>query len=341
MSHSDLDRRRLAALMAAGLAAPSLARAAGPRAAQSADFFESNQSIVAVIPPKPPAPGETIETSNDPYSRMTAPVRLNGQGPFQFVVDTGANQSVISQELAGQLGLPSGGEVQLHGVAGVDTTPTAIASRFEIGERSDSNIRMPVIPKAAMGADGIIGVDLLRKSRVTLDFGAHALSIRGSAPFSPDPFGVVVPARRRGGQLLIVDTDLAGIRVDAFLDTGAQRSIGNPALLQLATLRMPQGKFYDVSITSVTGRTIPGQLADIPVLRVGHVRLVNLALTFADLHIFQIWNLEQPAILLGMDALGTFDRVSLDFGRAEVQFELDPHRTQYTTGRIRGSSQNP
>jgi hypothetical protein len=106
-------------------------------------------------------------------------------------------------------------------------------------------------------------------------------------------------------------------------------------LLKLATLRMPQGKFYDVAITSVTGRTIQGQLANIPVMRVGHVRLVNLALTFADLHIFQIWNLESPAILLGMDALGTFDRVSLDFGRAEVQFELDPRRTQYTTGRIR------
>lgn len=340
MSQSDLDRRRLAALLAVGLAAPGLARASGPRRPQSADFFESNPSIVAVIPPKPPAPGETIETSDDPYSRMTAPVRINGQGPFQFVVDTGANQSVISQELAAQLALTAGAAIQLHGVAGVDTTPTAIARRFEIGTRATADVRMPVIAKAAMGADGIIGVDLLKKSRVRLDFGSRELTISPSAPFSPDPFAVVVRARRRGGQLLIVDTDLAGIRVDAFLDTGAERSIGNAALLKLATLRMPQNKFYEVAITSVTGRTMAGQLANIPVMRVGHVRLVNLALTFADLHIFQIWNLQQPAILLGMDALGTFDRVSLDFGRAEVQFELDPHRTQYTTGRVREGS-NP
>lgn len=335
MTQSDIDRRRLAALLAVGFFVPGLARAAVPRRPQGVDFLESNPSIVAVIPPRPPAPGETIETSDDPYSRMTAPVRINGQGPFQFVVDTGANQSVISQELSVLLGLPPGGAVQLHGVAGVDSTPTAIATRFQIGSRVTANERMPVIPKAAMGADGIIGVDLLRKSRVRLDFGSRDLAISASAPFSPQPFAVVVRAQRRGGQLLIVDTDLAGIRVDAFLDTGAERSIGNAALLKLATLRMPQNRFYEVAITSVTGRTIQGQLANIPVLRVGHVRLVNLALTFADLHIFQIWNLNKPAILLGMDALGTFDRVSLDFGRAEVQFELDPKRTQYTVGRVR------
>jgi predicted aspartyl protease len=341
MSHSELDRRRLAALLAAGFAAPGVARAAGPRIPQSLDFLEAHQSIVAVIPPKPIAPGETIETSDDPYSRMTAPVMINGQGPFQFVVDTGANQSVISQELAVQLALPAGAPVALHGVAGVDTTPTAIAAHFQIGTRSDPNVLMPVIPQAAMGAQGIIGVDRLKKSRVKLDFGSHALTISSSAPFSQNPNAVVVRATRRGGQLLIVDTDLAGIRVDAFLDTGAERSIGNDALLKLATLRMPQGKFYDVAITSVTGRTIQGQLANIPVLRVGHVRLVNLALTFADLHIFQIWNLDRPAILLGMDALGTFDRVSLDFGRAEVQFELDTQRTQYTAGRVRGATEHP
>lgn len=340
MNPTDIDRRRLAALLAC-MAAPGVARAGGPRPAQNADFVGANQSIVAVIPPKPPAPGETIETSDDPYSRMTAPVRINGQGPFQFVVDTGANQSVISQEIATQLGLPLGEPVPLHGVAGVDTVPTVIASRFDIGARTDAGVRTPVIPQAAIGAAGIIGVDRLKKSRVKLDFGSRQLTIQPSAPFSPDPFAVVVHARRRGGQLLIVDTDLAGIRVDAFLDTGAERSIGNKALLDLATLRMPQGKFYDVAITSVTGRTIEGQLANIPVMRVGHVRLVNLALTFAQLHIFEIWNLEKPAILLGMDALGTFDQVSLDFGRAEVQFQLDPHRTQYTTGRVRAKSQNP
>jgi hypothetical protein len=211
-----------------------------------------------------------------------------------------------------------------------------VAARMELGTRNYDNVRMPVISETAVGAAGIIGVDLLKKSRLALNFGSRTLNVSNSAPFSFDPFAVVVRARRRGGQLLIVDTDLAGIRVDAFLDTGAQRSIGNKALLDLATMRMPDNKFYDVDITSVTGRTIQGQLANIPVMRVGHVRLVNLALTFADLHIFQIWNLETPAILLGMDALGTFDRVSLDFGRAEVEFELDPHRTQYTTGRIRG-----
>jgi hypothetical protein len=65
-------------------------------------------------------------------------------------------------------------------------------------------------------------------------------------------------------------------------------------------------------------------VALLPVLRMGNVRLVNIPVTFADLHIFQIWGLEKPAVLVGMDAMSVFDSVTLDFGRAEVWFTLIP-----------------
>src|SRR5262249_13223290 len=133
--------------------------------------------------------------------------------------------------------------------------------------------------------------------------------------------------RQKSGQLTIVDADLAGIPVSCFLDSGAERTIGNPALLQLAALRVQKGQFFEVPVISVTGKTLPGQIALLPVLRLGRVRLVDISITFADLHVFQIWDLErQPAVLLGMDALSTFDSITLDFGHAEVWFELYPGR---------------
>lgn len=311
---SSFDRRRLTAGIAAGLAWPCAARAATP-----ADAARELPMVAAVTPER--APGQTLETAVDVARRMTAPVRINGQGPFYFVVDTGANRSVISLELAAQLGLQSGVSSPLHGVAGVDMAQTVVASTFQVAGRSEEQVVMPALPQAAIGAAGIIGVDRLRNQRIKLDFRAHQLTVERSH-FEPPPlFTTAVKARQRSGQLTIVDADLAGIPVSAFLDSGAERTIGNPALYELAVLKVPQSHFYEVPIVSVTGRTIPGQMAQISVLRLGNMRMTNIVVTFADLHVFQIWDLKRPAVLVGMDALRAFDSVTLDFGRSEVWFE--------------------
>ncbi|MEK6638843.1 MAG: retropepsin-like aspartic protease [Pseudomonadota bacterium] len=57
--------------------------------------------------PAPIVPVEDIiATAEDDALRMTVPVMINGQGPFRFVIDTGADRTVISSELAERLGLP-------------------------------------------------------------------------------------------------------------------------------------------------------------------------------------------------------------------------------------------
>ena len=312
------DRRSVAA----GLGLSLL----GVRAARSAEYrnFDPNQPIVAEVRPNAPPENQILETARDPYRRMTAPVLLNRQGPYFFVVDTGANQSVICSEIASSLGLPTGPTLALHGVAGVEDTPTVVVPEVKIGSNLEKDVRMPMLPREAIGADGILGVDRLRDQRLTLDFKRRHLEIQKSHYEDVPPFTSSVKARQRSGQLTIVDADLGGIKVAAFLDSGAERTIGNSALLNLAVLRNPTSKFYETPVISVTGKTVVGQIAVLPVLRLGNVRLVDIAVTFADLHIFQIWGLQTPAVLVGMDALSVFNSVTLDFGRAEVWFELVP-----------------
>ena len=109
------SRRRLLAHGGAALAfAPALARAAAlPPATTSAP----------AIPPKPSA--EAIQAFLDATRRMTLDVSIDDKGPFRFMVDTGADQSVISTEVAQQLGCaPStlyrhlpGGRTAITGIA--------------------------------------------------------------------------------------------------------------------------------------------------------------------------------------------------------------------------------
>src|SRR4051812_4563825 len=111
-----------------------------------------------------------LATGLDVSSRMTAPVRINGQGPFQFVVDTGANRTVLSAELADSLDLRPGPIANVQGVAGVEPTGTAAIDELRVGSVVSRNLLAPRLPRQRLGADGLIGVDVLRNRKVLMDF---------------------------------------------------------------------------------------------------------------------------------------------------------------------------
>ncbi|HEY3888589.1 MAG TPA: retroviral-like aspartic protease family protein [Caulobacteraceae bacterium] len=317
MRRLGIDRRRLGALLGAGLIAPGLAL--------GAEINESPMSASRIPQASEPGgyvPPADLKTIADLYRRMTAPIRVDGRGPFAFVVDTGANQSVISAELATQLGLTRGPMEPLNGVAGVQMTATTSA-KLSVGERQDGEVLLSILPFAAIGGLGMLGLDRLEDQRLTLDFRDQLLRIEASGRSWRDPDDVSMKAHRRDGQLTLVDADLAGVPVVAFLDSGAQNTIGNMALRELAVTRSPTTPWSVVPILSATGQTINAEIADLPQLRVGGLHLPNWPVAFADLHTFRMWDLlETPAILLGVDVLSRFEYVSLDFARAEVRFRL-------------------
>src|SRR6185312_8303522 len=142
-------------------------------------------------------------------------------------------------------------------------------------------------------------------------------------------------AKRRDGQLTLVDANLAGIPVTAFLDSGAQDTIGNMALRELALTRYPLTPMMEVPIVSVTGQTISAEFADLPALRIGGVTLPDWPVAFADLHIFRMWDLTSaPAILIGVDVLSRFETVCLDFRHDEVGFRLPAGRARDAGGEM-------
>jgi predicted aspartyl protease len=308
------DRRSATALI--GLGALFCGRARG----QVVDFASASRLTPLAEQPYTPPASLTMVASI--YHRMTAPIRIDGAGPFPFIVDTGANQSVISSELAARLGLPVGPSRPLNGIAGIQMAPTTTAA-LEMGGATRDGVALSLLPAADIGAAGMLGLDGLEDKRITLDFRGQSLRIESAGRIFSDPGEVVVKARRRDGQLTLVDADLDGIAVTAFLDSGAQNTIGNLSLHTLAARRYPASEWAQVPLLSATGQTISAQIANLPHLRVASLRLPSWPVAFADLHTFRMWDLtERPAILLGVDVLSRFDYVCLDFARSEVRFHL-------------------
>lgn len=280
-----------------------------------------------------------LETAFDKSRRMTVPVGLNGQGPFQFVVDTGANRSVVSTELATRLNLTNAGSAPVHGIAGVEPATLYQVGRMRVGATYASNLQLPSLPGAKLGADGLLGVDVLKNRRVTLDFVANRFEIAASSSGASigrghdtrlgesGPQVVTVPARYRFGQLVIVGAEVAGVPVAAFLDSGSQISVGNRALREAVLRQRPElaERFVEVPLISATGQVARGELALLPSLRLGALKLNRMLAVFADLHIFRLWELQdRPSILVGIDVLRQFQSVVLDFGQREVVFTAHP-----------------
>ena len=314
MTHGGFSRR--------AFGAATVWAALAPHAATGAIIDTSRRTASMLPPQKPYEPPTSLSTVADVYRRMTVPIRVNGAGPFPFVVDTGANQSVISAELAAQLNLPKGPPEPLNGVAGVSQADTTTAD-LEIGKRREAAVVLSVLPAAAVGAAGMLGLDRLDGQELTLNFRGQKLGIRTGSRLGLDPGDVAVKAHRRDGQLTLIDADLAGIPLVAFLDSGAQNTVGNMALRELAMARNPTCLWTNTPIVSATGQTIDAQIADLPALRVGGIHLPNWPVAFADLHTFRMWDLtRRPAILLGVDIMSRFEWVCLDFARNEVRFRL-------------------
>jgi predicted aspartyl protease len=258
-------------------------------------------------------------------NRMTVPVRLSGAGPFRFLVDTGADRTSVSREVAAHLGLEQGAEASIHTVSGVSTVSTATLPALELTRNSVKIADAPLLDGANIGADGIIGVDALRSESVLFDFEKGMLSIVPSsvAELRDDPDVIVITAARRNGRLIVTDAVANGHKLTVVVDTGAQVSIGNEALKQQLLGRNLIDVAKKVELQSVTGDLISGDYMFVRELQLGGVTLKNLVIVFADAHTFKELKLDRkPALLLGMNAIRAFKKVSIDFANHKFRVVL-------------------
>lgn len=268
---------------------------------------------------------EDVAIATDNAHRMTVPVSVSGSGPYEFLVDTGSERTVISRELAKQLRLTSGRSAILHSVMGANDVSTVHIPHLKVSSNVISVVDAPALSASNIGADGMLGVDSLRSQRVMFDFKAKTMSITPSSqPLERmDGDTIVVRARSRNGRLIFTQAKIDGKKVSVIVDTGSEVTIANMAMLKMLTKRGYSLLPDTVIIESVTGEQMSAGVTRVPEIELGGVQLKDLSIAFADAHIFRQLDLEKkPALLLGMNAMKAFDRISIDFAAKKVRFVL-------------------
>jgi predicted aspartyl protease len=271
-------------------------------------------------------PPTVLTAEEDNADRMSVPVMVNDQGPFQFVIDTGADRTVLSSELAAKLKLKPVDVATMHTMNGVDEVRTVLVQKIAVSTATATNVKAPALAARHLGADGLLGIDTLRKQRVVMDFRVPSMAVYDSAK-TPEPRDdqdtIVVLARSRLGQLIMVDADINGRKIYVVVDTGAQNSVGNSALRKLVTRGSGKIRSVPIQLVGVTGQSTPADYTHLRSVRIGGFTLNNAPVAFADAHPFKKFGLaNKPAMLLGMDILRLFDRVSVDFANRKIKFVL-------------------
>jgi len=276
----------------------------------------------AVYDPNLAVGGEDVK-ARKVETRLTVQVLVNGSGPYNFIVDSGADTSVVGLRIARNLQLPLGTPAILHSMTARNIVDRVKVDQLTLGTSTVRNLQLPALAEGHVGGEGMIGIDALVQQRLMMDFEKRLIKVEDARiPVKTYPNEIVVIARRQRGQLILTHVRAAGLPLDAVIDTGSQITIGNLALRD-KLIRNNRDKFITIPVTGVTGATVDLQLARIGQLELGPVVLNDVPMAFADVPPFKLFGLsKEPALLLGTDLLESFRRISLDFRARKVRFHL-------------------
>ena len=273
----------------------------------------------------------SFEDRFDRVDHIIAPVMINGRGPYRFMIDTGANRTVLAESLVQRLGLGFDGEnpVSLQGVIGNITVTTAHVDTLRSGAMHMENAFLPVMTGPVLqGLDGILGMDGFEGTRMSANFVRNQLTISQSRGRLAAPKYSIVPVRFISKRVLIVDALIAGVRVKAVIDTGGSRTLGNPALLAALNLSPAEQQLArPTHVVDATEALQRGRKQRVPFVHVGGITIANLEVAFAGFRVFETWGLkDQPALLIGMDVLGSLAELNIDYRLGVLEMLPRPYK---------------
>lgn len=293
----------------------------------------SQSTSVEVLEPGDATPTDQLVVSRDRANRIVVEVRINDQGPFNFLLDTGANQSAVSAAFAQRMQLDAATPAILQGVTGEAKVPRVKVAKLEAGSLLLRNQKMAVIDATLNGLDGVLGVDGFRNKRVAAHIVNNVVTIRPSQRERKSAYGgeyATFPLDFKHGLLALVPASISGTEVKAVIDTGSEGSLGTELLRNVLMPRAPSNQApHAARVQGVTGDVQHGVRHSAPLIRLDclassdyqFILIRDVPIAYGDFHVFKLWGLRnEPALLVGMDILGRMEELVIDYGNRKMHW---------------------
>ena len=253
---------------------------------------------------------------------LFADVMVNGQGPFNFAIDTGASQLVISERVAEKVGLKPIAKTIMLGAGGAGKVESPV---FRIDEIALGSVKIKNLPAGAFGdplvsqvADGIIGTSLLADFIVTINYPESQLELSKRADtdraYSSDAIPVWCFAN-----LLLMPIDVNGQRGNFVIDTGAATTIVSHSMANaLGVNENTPGAKVDLGLGGVGG--FEGLVLRVPKVTFKTPGPSEAFDQVLSIDLKQISKMLQTEVsgLVGFDFLEKY-KLTVDYYKAEVR----------------------
>jgi predicted aspartyl protease len=153
-------------------------------------------------------PGPPIECKFLRGNLILVPVVIEGAGPFDFLLDTGASTSFIHAEFARQLGLRPVDRVEVVSVTGTQILPRSFASRVAVGHAAAGDVEvlwsdLSHLRTLAPQARGVLGQNFLSHFDYVLDYRRGRVEFEPECVPRPEPRGQQFAFELREGRMVV------------------------------------------------------------------------------------------------------------------------------------------
>lgn len=248
---------------------------------------------------------------------------VNGQGPYDFIIDTGSSHSFVFENLAAlQTFPPSGGPPQtVLGLSSSGAHPTYKIGDIALGPvvlKDAATVILADWSVEERSPQGVVGLDILRHYRLVFNAESRELFLYAKdealdpayaawkeAPLETAEFD------RDAGELFTITARLNRSPTRFLLDLGAAGTVINRAAYRRATDNQLAVRIAPLTSTTPIGRvtdaldtTVKAQTARITRVRAGAMTWGGVLMIVHDAQIFADLNLsEEPFGLFGADML--------------------------------------
>ncbi|WP_126419684.1 aspartyl protease family protein [Asticcacaulis excentricus] len=243
-------------------------------------------------------------------------VTLNGKGPYQFVIDTGASATIVRQSLVKELGLRRNGEARGSSLSGTEVLSRHVATEVVIGGK----LRVGELSVYAsegfekQGFDGLLTANILTRLPCQLDYRAGEVRyyLDATQPMPLDGFGEIhasyITERGIDADKITVSIGFAGHSIDCLMDTGA----GSALMLRGDYVRDYNlwDKYPLISegqLRGVNGKALKTRLVEVKDIQVAGLWVPRMAVALGDPYDREGYNVRAPFQgILGAPFLSAF-----------------------------------
>lgn len=263
----------------------------------------------------------------DATGHIMVPARIDGKGPYPFMLDTGADETGVYAWFALAHALPKGHMSKLSGAVGTQTETTTMIDTLSVDSRTIRQIQADTITNRADGVKiaGIMGVDLMGGYLTVLDTGCGTAALlpldtdpakaAGSHPVFLDAGGV------KDGKQLTFPVTINGVAGVAILDTGARSTMVNIRFAKAAGADITSPAFTrGAAVRGATTQSVTSRTGPIGTIRFAGITRSDVTARVVDLPVFADMGLsDRPTVNIGMDMLRDL-RLTVDYRHHRIAF---------------------